>query len=79
MVITNKLRPLRPPEPAWQATAPSDLTPLPGQPGAGAGRRPQPPLRETLKGLHTRELEGPTVFDQLFGPPTQGDPRLPRR
>jgi len=25
-------------------------------------------LREVLKGLDARELEGQTVFDQLFGP-----------
>ena len=31
-------------------------------------QRRQPPLREVLKGLHVRELEGETVFDQLFGP-----------
>jgi len=30
-------------------------------------RRVQPPLREVLKGLDARELEGETVFDQLFG------------
>ena len=28
--------------------------------------RPQPPLREVLKGLDVRELEGDTVFDQFF-------------
>ena len=33
--------------------------------------RRQPPLREVLKGLHVRELEGETVFDQLFGPAAQ--------
>ncbi len=33
--------------------------------------RRQPPLREVLKGLHVRELEGQTVFDQLFGPAAQ--------
>ena len=57
------------------------LTPVPATSGSGqptgprykpaaeAARRPQPPLKEVLKGLDTRELEGPTVFDQLFGPP----------
>lgn len=30
--------------------------------------RVQPPLREALAGLDVRELEGQTVFDQLFGP-----------
>ena len=29
-------------------------------------QRPQPPLREVFKGLDVRELEGETVFDQLF-------------
>jgi hypothetical protein len=79
-MIMNKLRPIRPPEPAWQATAPVGLAPL-KEPAtaAGPGRRPQPPLREVLKGLDARELEGPTVFDQLFGPQPAGDPRLLRR
>ena len=45
----------------------------PEWPPADAGTRlpqtrRQPPLREVLKGLHVRELEGQTVFDQLFGP-----------
>ena len=31
-------------------------------------RRRQPPLREVLKGLDARELEGESVFNQLFGP-----------
>lgn len=44
---------------AWAQTCPSELTPP-------APRR-QPPLREVLQGLDSRELEGPTVFDQLFG------------
>lgn len=51
----------------------------PAAPGATPGRRPQPPLQEVLKGLDSRELEGQTVFDQLFGPQPDGDPRLPRR
>ncbi len=42
----------------------------PPKPAADTAPRPQPPLKEVLKGLDTRELEGPTVFDQLFGPPT---------
>ncbi len=45
----------------WQPTEAGALMPEP------AGRR-QPPLREVLKGLDARELEGETVFDQLFGP-----------
>ncbi len=44
---------------AWAQTCPSELP-------APAPRR-QPPLREVLQGLDSRELEGPTVFDQLFG------------
>ncbi len=39
--------------------------------------RAQPPLQEVLQGLDARELEGQTVFDQLFGPLPEGDPRLP--
>lgn len=80
-MLMNKLRPLRPalhaPDPAWQATTPGALAPLAAP--AADGRRPQPPLREVLKGLDARELEGPTIFDQLFGPQPQGDLRLPRR
>jgi hypothetical protein len=33
-----------------------------------ASQRPQPPLQEVINGLDARELEGETVFDQLFGP-----------
>ena len=43
-----------------------------------SGPRVQPPLQEVLRGLDARELEGETVFDQLFGPQPVGDPRLPR-
>ncbi|MBI5255887.1 MAG: hypothetical protein HY855_05265 [Burkholderiales bacterium] len=28
-----------------------------------------PPPDEAIAGLHTRELEGPTLFDEFFGPP----------
>lgn len=43
----------------WQDTRPSQLDePAP---------RVQPPLKEVLQGLDARELEGQTVFDQLFG------------
>jgi len=50
--------------------------PAPGRPRDGASPAPraaatprvQPPLREVLQGLDARELEGETVFDQLFGP-----------
>lgn len=53
-------RPTAEAEDAWAQTRPSPLH----MPGA----RVQPPLREVLQGLDARELEGPTVFDQLFGP-----------
>ena len=49
----------------WQPTRSGDL-PQPNAP------RLQPPLREVLKGLDVRELEGETVFDQLFGLPPHG-------
>lgn len=68
----NKLRPTRLPDRAWQATTPGDLAPLPDRAGH-AQQRAQPPLREVLKGLDARELEGPTVFDQLFGVPPQAE------
>lgn len=46
----------------WQDTRPSQVDELPEPPP-----RQQPPLQEVLKGLDARELEGQTVFDQLFG------------
>lgn len=48
--------------PEWPPSEAGALLPQP---------RRQPPLREVLKGLHVRELEGETVFDQLFGPAAQ--------
>mgnify|MGYP000884487742 FL=1 len=51
-----------------QATAAADTT-----------RRHQPPLQEVLKGLDAREMESSSIFDQLFGPLAEGDPRLPGR
>jgi hypothetical protein len=45
----------------WQPTESCALLPAPRS-------RLQPPLREVLKGLDARELEGQTVFDQHFGP-----------
>ena len=60
----------RPPSPApapdrdWQLTQPGELP----EPAV----REQAPLREVLKGLELRELEGETVFDQLFGPACGG-------
>lgn len=59
-------RPPTDPARAWQRTRPGDLTPPPPP-----APRVQPPLREVLKGLDARELEGETVFDQLFGSPPQ--------
>jgi hypothetical protein len=32
-----------------------------------ASHRQQPPLQEVIRGLDARELQGETVFDQLFG------------
>jgi hypothetical protein len=55
-----------PPDPGspWQRTRAGALPPSAPQ---RTPTRVQPPLRETLKGLDVRELEGETVFDQLFG------------
>ena len=53
--------------------------PPPANPAADAARRHQPPLQEVLKGLDARELESTSMFDQLFGPLSEGDPRLPGR
>ena len=52
-----------PADDAWQDTQPGGLTP------ASRMVRKHPPLTEVLQGLDARELEGQTVFDQLFGPP----------
>lgn len=48
----------------WEPTSPLPMTILPEPPAAP---RPQPPLTEVIQGLDSRELEGETVFDQLFG------------
>ena len=66
---------------AWQHTIPGELPLDPSEPGPALGRlsRVQPPLREVLKGLDARELEGETLFDQLFGPQPEGDQRLAPR
>jgi hypothetical protein len=63
-------RPTSRPARAWQTTRPS---PLPETPVVPASRRQQPPLQEVIRGLDARELQGETVFDQLFGetPPTK--------
>ena len=63
---------------AWQDTTPGELAPATGQADLRPGTRVQPPLQEVLQGLDARELEGETVFDQLFGPRPGGDPRLQR-
>lgn len=65
--MINMLRRIIPSNVAWQATQPGELGPSTGV--AWAGHRPQPPLREVLQGLDVRELDGETLFDQLFGPP----------
>ena len=63
---------------AWQDTTPGELAPGAASAGFRTSTRVQPPLREVLEGLDARELEGETVFDQLFGPRPGGDPRLQR-
>lgn len=60
--------------PGWQRTQAGGL-PMPS--AAPSPPRTQPPLREVLKGLDARELEGETVFDQLFG--HLGTPKPRRR
>ena len=50
----------RPAADHWQDTQPGELPAL---------ARRHPPLTEVLQGLDARELEGQTVFDQLFGHP----------
>ena len=54
----------RPAADDWQNTQPGGL---PASVPAAARRHP--PLTEVLQGLDARELEGQTVFDQLFGHP----------
>ena len=51
-----------PAEEAWQDTLPGRLDDHPRP------KRRHPPLTEVLEGMDVRELEGQTVFDQLFGP-----------
>lgn len=43
---------------------------------AGTAKRPNDPLTKPgIQGLEVKELDGPTVFDQLFGsPPDAGKP-----
>jgi hypothetical protein len=57
-------RPTARPGRAWQRTSPGPLADTPVVP---ASQRQQPPLQEVIHGLDARELEGETVFDQLFG------------
>ncbi len=66
---------------AWQHTIPGELLLDESEPGPVLRplSRVQPPLREVLQGLDARELEGETVFDQLFGHKSDGDPRLAPR
>lgn len=66
----------------WQRTTPSALDALTAaRATANAPTSPsaQPPLQEVLQGLDARELEGQTVFDQLFGPEPEDDPGLSPR
>jgi hypothetical protein len=53
----------QPPPPAPAADTRTIVPPV-------VSRRQQPPLKEVMQGLDARELEGETVFDQLFGPQT---------
>jgi hypothetical protein len=80
--MSSSNRPPFPDSRAWQRTTPGALPPAAPAPApaiaARAGPRVQPPLQEVLRGLDARELEGETVFDQLFGPQPEGDPRLLR-
>ncbi len=69
-------RPLHRDSRAWQDTTPGELAPAIGAADFRPSSRGQPPRREVLQGLDARELEGETVFDQLFGPRPGGDPRL---
>lgn len=64
MRTMNDRRPTSKPGRAWQRTAPG---PLPETPVVPASHRQQPPLQEVIRGLDARELQGETVFDQLFG------------
>ena len=57
-------RGLRPAADHWQDTQPFELPA-----SAPVAARRHPPLTEVLQGLDARELEGQTVFDQLFGHP----------
>ena len=55
----------------WQVTNPSPLqdAPMPDAQRPGAPATGLPPLTEVLRGLHSRELDTDSVFDQFFGPP----------
>ena len=66
---------------AWQHTIPGELLLDESEPGAVVRpfSRVHPPLREVLQGLDARELEGETVFDQLFGSQPEGHARLAPR
>ena len=66
-------KPLRPEAErrGWQVTNPSPLqdAPPPDEQQPGAPTAGGPPLTEVLRGLHSRELDTDSVFDQFFGPP----------
>ncbi len=47
----------------WQSTRPLPLATPPET------SQNQPPLTEVLHGLDSRELDGDTLFDRLFGDP----------
>ena len=58
------------PDPTHRPRAADDVWPdnqPAGLPASPPPARRQPPLTEVLQGLEARELEGQTVFDQLFG------------
>ena len=65
-LVKNHRPPAIDPDLVWENTRPGDL--LPPSPAT----RPQPALRVVMQGLEMRELEGQTVFDQLFELPPRG-------
>ena len=57
-------------QPQWEDTAPMPrLEPraAAAAPAPATGGNAEPPFERVAQGLEMRELEGPTVFDQLFG------------
>ena len=58
----------------WQVTSPSafqDTLPA-NTTSASTSASGLPPLTEVLRGLHSRELDTDSVFDQFFGPQSPG-------